>query len=45
MNTARHAEAILEAWIFADQARLEAALRSASLSASDAHTDSRLDEE
>jgi hypothetical protein len=45
MNTARHAEAILEAWMFADQSRLETALKSASPSASDAHAGSRLDEE
>jgi hypothetical protein len=45
MNTAGHAEAILEAWMFADQCRLEAALKNASISASHAHSDSRLEEE
>jgi len=45
MNTACHAEAILEAWMFADQSGLEAALRNASLSASHACAGSHLDEE
>jgi hypothetical protein len=45
MNTARHAEDILEAWMFADEHRLEAAVRNASPSAPDGYPDSGLDEE
>jgi hypothetical protein len=45
MNTARQAEDILDAWMFADERRLGAAVRNASLSASGTYPDSGLEEE